>query len=279
MMKESTRKFDTYHMHHTARHKHGEGSCIDFYAYHSGIRHWNSAFKSALSAAMLILSISLDNPYVSIIVMIAMGYLTIIKGGLPMRTYLSVMMIPITFIILGTIAIGVEVSTQPLGQYRLDLGFFYLFTTNERLKMMLFLILKVFAAVSAMEMLTLSTPSAEIIGVLQKARVPKLIIELMNIIYRYIFILIDVYVTLRNAADSRLGFCDLKTSWFTFGKIASNLLIVSLKKANAYYNAMEARCYDGDFMILEESKEIKPLQAITSTGFIILLIAVWGLTK
>jgi cobalt/nickel transport system permease protein len=232
-----------------------------------------------LSVSTLVLCIALNNPYVSTAVILGMTYITVIKGGLSPGAYLSVLTIPITFIILGTIAIGIDFSMQPMGQYHMDLGLFYVFTTRERLETMFFLILKVFAAISAMEMMTLSTPSSEIIGVLRSARVPKLIIELMNITYRYIFILIDVYVNLRNSADSRLGFRDLRTSWSTFGRIASNMLVVSMRKANAYYNAMEARCYDGDFLVLEEPKAVKASQVIPATAFVIFLIALWGLTR
>lgn len=267
------------HRHHKIRHKHGEGSSIDFYAYASKIRNWNPAFKVSLSMLTLVLSIVLNNPYVSLAVIVAMAYLTIIEGGLSIHAYLSIMMIPISFILLGTITIGIDFSTQPIGQYNLHLGFFYVLTSQANLKIMFFLMLKVFAAISAMEMMTLSTPSSEIISVMQRAHAPKLIAELMNLIYRYIFILIDVNIKMRNSANSRLGFCDIKTSWYTFGKIASNMLIVSFKKADAYYDAMEARCYDGDLIFLEEVKKVKPLQIAKAAVFVIFLILLWGFTR
>jgi cobalt/nickel transport system permease protein len=144
---------------------------------------------------------------------------------------------------------------------------------------MIFLIFKVFAAVSAMEMMALSTPSAEIISVLRKAHVPKLIIELMNMIYRYIFILIDVNINMRNSADSRLGFYDTRTSWNTFGKIAGNMLIVSMKKADAFYNALEARCYDGEFMVLEVNESVKAKQVAGAAIFVGFLLFLWIITR
>lgn len=267
------------HRPHKIGHKHGEGSSIDAYAYASKIRAWNPAFKVSLSLLTLILCIVLNNPYVSITVIMAMAYLTIIVGGLSIQAYLSILTIPISFILLGTFTIGIDVSTQPIGQYNLYLGFCYVLTSQASLKIMFFLMLKVFGAISAMVMMTLSTPSFEIISVLQRAHVPKLIAELMSLIYRYIFILLDVNIKMRNSADSRLGFCDLKTSWNTFGKIASNILIISLKKADAYYNAMEARCYDGDLIFLEEVKKVKTRQITKAAVFIIFLVLLWGFTR
>lgn len=270
---------DEIHHRHKIGHKHGEGSSIDFYAYNSKLRDMNSTFKVSLSMLTLVLCIALNNPYVSTVVIMAMAYLTIIKGGLSLSCYLSIMTIPLSFILLGTFTIGIDFSAQPIGQYNLYLGFCYVFTSLGKLKTMLFLILKTFAAISAMEMMTLSTPSSEIISVIQSAHVPKLIIELMNIIYRYIFILFDVNIKMRNSADSRLGFCDIKTSWYTFGNIASNILIVAFKKADAYYNAMEARCYDGELTFLEEVKKVKPIQITKAAVFIIFLILLWGFTQ
>lgn len=64
------------------------------------------------------------------------------------------------------------------------------------------LVLKALGAVSALYMMTLTTPLSEIIAVLRKAHVPKLIIELMNMIYRYIFIMIDTHSRMKNSAES-----------------------------------------------------------------------------
>ena len=265
--------------HHKIGHKHGEGFSIDFYAYASKIRQWNATFKVYLSVLTLIFCIVLDNFYVSVVVIIAMSYLTVVKGELPVTEYLSILAIPIAFILLGTFTIAIDFSKQPIGQYNLYLGFCYVFTSQAKLKTVVLLIVKVFAAISALQMMTLSTPSTEIIYVLKKAHVPKLIVELMSLIYRYIFILMDVYTKMKNSAQSRHGYCDFKTSCYTFGSIASNMMIISLKKANAYYDAMEARCYDGDLTFLEEDKNVETIQIIAAVVFIIFLILLWGFTR
>ena len=264
---------------HKIGHKHGEGFSIDFYAYASKIRCWNAEFKVSLSVLTLIICIVLDNQYVSIAVIVAMAYLTVVKGGISAIEYLSILFIPIAFILIGTFTIAIDFSNEPIGQYNMYLGVCYVFTSQMKLAKALFLILKVFAAISALQMMTLSTPSSEIIYVLRKAYVPKLIVELMSIIYRYIFILLDVYTKMKNSAESRQGYCDFKTSINTFGRIASNMLVVSLNKANAYYDAMEARCYDGDLTFLEEDKKVEKIQIIALTMFIAFLILIWNFTK
>ncbi|MNO88798.1 Cobalt transport protein CbiQ [compost metagenome] len=261
------------------RHKHGENISIDFYAYTSKIKNWNSSFKMIFSMTVIAVCILLDNPYVSVSVILGMAYLTIIKGGLSLRDYLSVLMIPIVFILISIFTISVDISRNPIGEYNLYLGFGYVFTSKEMLTKGLFLLLKILGAISALQMMSLSTPSSDIIYVLRKAHVPKLIIELMNMIYRYIFILMDVSSKMKNSAEARLGYCDIKTSYYTFGRIGSNMLIVSFKKANAYYDAMEARCYDGELIFLEEERKLDKKLVFWASVFIIFLVGLWSFTK
>jgi len=267
-----------YHQ-HKIRHKHGEWISIDFYAYASNIRHWNAAFKVSFSVVTIILCILFNNPYVSTAVIVAMACLTVVKGGVPVNEYFTILAIPIVFILISVLTIVIDISKQPIGQYNFHFMFFYLFTTKAILKKGLFLILKIFGAISALQMMALSTPSSEIICVLRKVHVPRLIVELMNMIYRFIFILMDVSVKMNNAAQSRHGYCDIKTSWYTFGRIASNMLIISLKKANAYFDAMESRCYDGELTFLEENKGVKKELIFAAMIFIVFLVVLWSSTR
>ena len=68
-----------------------------------------------------------------------------------------------------------------------------------------------------------------------------------------------------------------RTSCMTFGNIAGNMLVVSLKKANAYYNAMEARCYEGELLFVEEEKKMSRNHLIMAGLFVIFLFFAVGL--
>ena len=138
--------------------------------------------------------------------------------------------------------------------------------------------MKAWGAVSAMYLMTLSTPASELISVLRKAHIPKVMVELMNMIYRFIFIMAEVQEKMKISAQSRLGYVDFKTSCKSFGNTASNLLVVSLKKANAYYDAMISRCYDGEFVFLEEEKPVTVKQTAGAAAYLLGLTAIWLLT-
>lgn len=261
-------------------HKHGGAVfSVDYYAYASHLRQWNASFKAVFAMACLLLCIVLNNVYVSVLVILVMGYLTVVIGGLHFVRYLSMMTVPIVFLILGSIAIAIGFSLEPAGQYHLRvLHLFYVYCSDASLQRALELILKALGAVSALYMLTLTTPLGELICVLQKAHIPRVLIELMHMIYRYIFIMMDTYSRMKNAAESRLGYVDFKTSCYSFGQAAGNLLIVSLKRGGAYYNALESRCYDGELRFLEEERPVKGTQLLLAAAVVAAMLAVWALT-
>ena len=251
---------------------------IDIYAYNSKLKHINPRFKVWYALITLFLCVLLDNIYVSLAVIFSMAYITISKGGIHVKDYMSLLKIPVEFMILGSVAIALSISRNPGSQYNLNVHFFYIYASNESIYNALKVMLKALGAVSAMYMMILSTNTSEIISVMKKSHVPKIVIELMNMIYRFIFILLDVHCRMRNSAQSRLGYIDFRTSCYSFGSTASNLLIVSLKKANAYYDAMEARCYDGEMNFLEEEKKVEIKHIVWSCLYICILIAVWYMT-
>lgn len=247
---------------------------IDYYAYISPIRSWNPQLKAIVAVAALFFCIGANRMAVSVLVLLTMSAFSILAGRIPWRNYLALLKIPMAFLILGTIAIVVGISPKPYGQFFIPVFGYYLYLTGSGMILALGLILKAMAALSAMYMLVLSTPASEVISVFRRLHVPKLFLELMNMIYRFIFVMMDTQCYMKQAAESRLGYCDFKTSCRSFGSTAANLFVVSLKKANIYYDALTARCYDGELLFLEEEKAVKRWQIWAGAGYFLVLAGV-----
>lgn len=260
-------------------HQHGEHFSIDLYAFKSKLRSINPEFKLISALLTLILTIIFNNIFVSGYVLFLMFFLSVNLGGMDFKEYISILLTPLSFIILASIGIALGISSEHIGEFYLKIGVVYIYTSKDQLIETVKLIIKVLACVSVMQSLILSTMPYEIINALRKLHVPKLIIELMNLIYRFIFILIESYSNMKNSALSRLGYHNFKTSLATFGNIASNILVVSLKKANAYYTAMEARCFDGDLNFLEEKKYLDKRHIISVCICILLMLFIWFFTS
>ena len=80
------------------------------------------------------------------------------------------------------------------------------------------------------------------------------------------------------AASARLGYCGFRAALSTFGRSASNLLVVSLKKGTTYYQALASRCYSGELRFQAEEKPVRPVQILLAAGFLILLTILWRTT-
>jgi cobalt/nickel transport system permease protein len=268
------------HKHKGFGHKHNTGSIsIDYLAYNSKLRPLNPGFKVGFAFFMLVYSIAVNNIWVSLLVILSMMFLTVGIGKLDWHEYVSLMAIPIFFAAVSGLAIAFSFSWNPVGDYNLSLHYFYIYATNSSLFMTASIILRAFAAISCMYMMSLSTPVNEIICVLQSVKVPMLLTELMNMIYRFIFILLEVQSKMSVSARSRLGYIDLKTSWYSFGSIASNLLIVAMKKSNAYYDALVSRGYDGRLRFLSEDKPFQIKYLVYAVVYIACLTLVCFLTR
>lgn len=245
---------------------------IDYYAYRSQMRNWNPGLKVALAVITLCLVISLNQIVVSLFVILTMGGLTLAVGKIPFKVYFHYMLVPLTFMILSCLAIAVQITGSPVGRWNVFLAFFYLCLTKESLLTAVQVFCKAMAGMSALYMMSFSTPMNEFILVLQKAHLPRLLSELMSLIYRYIFILFDVAHEMQTAAKARLGYQSFKQSCRSFAAIGGNLFLISLKKANAYYDALLARGYDGRLEFLEEEKPIKLWQILCSTLYLVVMV-------
>lgn len=225
---------------------------IDKLCYASRLRKKNGTVKFAYATVtLLILVISRSVP-AAIIVLLLNGFLTIKKGGVRSRRYLHFMTLPLIFLILSTLAILFHVRKEPMDLFALPVGSWYLTVSREGLQYAMQLILTALASVSCLYFLSMTTPMPDILNVLHKLHCPRLLGELMLLIYRYIFVLMDTAGKIRISQQSRLSNKDYRTAVKSFGALGSVLMVRAISRSKALYDAMEARCYDGTIQVLSE---------------------------
>lgn len=252
---------------------------LEYYSYNSKINSWNPHLKFWYSMVLIVLGIILSNIYISISIVFICGFITIFLGKISLKKYIDFFKVPIIFLLISVAVININFSKNITDFYYFNIGDLYIYTTDENIKKSCILFWRALSGVSSMYMLALSTSLNEIIYVMKKARTPKIIIELMYLVYRFIFIMRDSYKSMRKSIESRLGFIDYRTSLLSFGKIISNILIVSLRKSNSFYDAMESRCYRGEIRFFIKEKRINKKVIIGMGLSIIYLIVLYIFTK
>jgi cobalt/nickel transport system permease protein len=105
---------------------------------------------------------------------------------------------------------------------------------------------RIIAAKSTLCLLTVillshTTPLGEVIRVLQRLRVPGLLVTTMALMHRYLFVLADEAGHMRRARASRTFTRGRRFAWSALATVLSRLFIRASERAERIYDAMCAR--------------------------------------
>ena len=233
---------------------------IDAIAQKSRITQWNAGLKILTCICLLALCIGADSMAVSLLILGSITIVNLATSRIGFVGYLSLLTIPLIFITLSGLVLLIEISPQPLGLIDIPLMGMYMCVTEGTQAYTASILLKAIAAVSCLYCLSLSTPIYEITSFLRRVHLPSIVVELMILIYRYVFVLLDSLYSMNTAAQARLGYRTYRNSWRSFAGIASNLLVRSFARASRSFDAMEARAYQGEIRFLEQVKPVTAAQ-------------------
>ena len=246
---------------------------IDKLAYSSPWRYKSVGLKCGFALGTLFICVAVRSFLISSIVLAVTGCLAVKYSRASLSRYLKMMMWPLAFLILGTIAVLLDISPEPEGIINIPVGSSFIVMTAYSVTYALRLILVSLASVSCLYFLVLTTPVLDMIGLLKKTGCPWIIIELMTLIYRFIFVLLDSALAITTAQNCRLGNRNMRTSIRSMGNMLAALLMQAIKKSSVLYDSMESRCYDGRIRVLYESSRAERREVIAVTVYLALLLA------
>lgn len=212
---------------------------LDKLAYTSTIRMKNPNEKLCFSILFLFLCIFSNDIVMSSLVFLTMGIMTVFVAKISLRVYLKLLLLPLFFTLFGVLGVV-------FAQWSSSLSF-----QENNMLIYLSLLLKALASTSCLYFLILTTPMVDIIYSLQCIRLPKLFLEIMILMYRYIFVLLEFMTIIYISQDSRLGYSSYKKSFYSMGKLVSALFLSSYQKSMECYSSMESRAYQGEIKVLD----------------------------
>ncbi|MEG2016946.1 MAG: cobalt ECF transporter T component CbiQ [Clostridium sp.] len=226
---------------------------IDNYAYKSKLINVDPKGKLIFSITILSICLLMNSPSVGILTIFIMGLITINTSGISMMKYLKLLSIPLIFLIIGTIT--VMINRYDTGQSILmgvHLGKYQYGMDKVSLFKGITLITRALGSVSAMYFLALNTPMTELFEFLRGTKLPNLVVSLMELIYRFIFIIWEEASNMRVAQESRLGNINFKTAVRSTGEMISMLFIRAYKRADRVFMSLESRGYNGEVKFFKE---------------------------
>ncbi len=229
---------------------------LDGYAHSNGIRNANTYFKVLFGVITMLVSLISSSPVMPLIIFTVVSSIIIFKALIPVKFYLKFLTIPLTFALITFIFMAIFFG---VGSHILNLGFFNLAVTADGFNRGFLVFARILGGFSCMAFLGLTTPMTELFSVLDDVKIPKILMEISMLMYRYIFVFLDEAINMYHSQETRLGYSGLKKSYKSIGMLMANLFIRTWIKGEKTYVAMESRCYDGTIKTLNDHGSIKTM--------------------
>ncbi len=173
---------------------------------------------------------------------VAMGGMLLVR--VPVRLIVARLLPPLGIVALLGLLRTFLIGSTPLGQ--VALGSWTLTATQEGFHEGVLLLARVLGAVSALILLSLTTPAHRVFAALRWLRVPQVWVETAMLMYRYVFLLLDQTADIFAAQRARLGYAGAARSLRSMGTLGGAVLQRAFDQADRAHEAMMARGYRGE---------------------------------
>ena len=158
----------------------------DRYAYASRLAHVTPQSKLLATAVATVLCLCLDCISVSVATILVMGAATVCMGGVRLRDFRRMLFVPAGFMVLATLTIFIgryAPGTEML--VGISIGQHVYGVTAASAIQGISICLRALGVVASVYFLAMNTPMTDITGALRQLHVPELLVELMELIYRF----------------------------------------------------------------------------------------------
>lgn len=240
----------------------------------NGLREVNTYLKLTAGLGSILLCL-LSTSYIPPLFMAALlSGAILLLARVNIKTYAELFILPLWFAIVSVAGIIlITGGNDVFWQWDL-LPYFPLSITRESINRGMVVFCRVIGGMSALCFISLTTPMTDIFTAFRQCRVPAVVIELMMIIYRTIFILMDQIIQIYYAQIMRFGYSSYRESIHSFATLCGAAFIASWDAGDDLIRAMDARCYDGKFASLGENRPVEGIPGLAVAVFLILSAAI-----
>ena len=138
---------------------------------------------------------------------------------------------------------------------------------------------KVIGATSLVIFLSMTTPVNILLKAARWFKVPNTWVEIAMLSFRYIFVMLEDAITVRDAQKMRLGYSGLSRSLRSFGELMGLTVIRTYDRSLAVYDAMMLRGYNGTVRNAAWEEKLGAKDAIAVAVFVIILVSLSALNR
>lgn len=253
-------------------------SLLDTVAQQSAFRHINPGTKLILALGSLILCLISPSPLVPLLSGVVLSLVLMLPARIPPGFYGKILLGPAVF---TGISVGILLFIMGSGDtiWRFTpVPWITLSVSEGGLTQGILILSRVFGCSVSLFFIVLTTPMTDLFTGMKQARIPVELIDLMMIIYRYIFIVYDLASEIWLSQVMRLGYRRPIEAVRSFSMLCGTLFISSWNAGEDLVHAMDCRCYDGVFPTLEQAESVCIRSLALVLGYLVILAGLLVLT-
>ena len=247
---------------------------LDHYTMHNELTENNIYTKIIFALLAIVLNLITGSPIVPFIIFLLCSFLILYMARIPLRFYATFMAIPIGFAVLS----GVFLAFLGTGEQIWSLGLFGIGLTKGGINQALLVFFRVLGGVAALGFLILTTPMNRIFAVFHDLHVPSILTDLAILMYRYIFLFLDVTATMYNSQKTRLGYHSYMSWMNCLASLAGMVFIRTWEQGEISYKALASRGYNGRLNMIRSGDSIRDMSIkewlLIIIFFIVILAAI-----
>jgi cobalt/nickel transport system permease protein len=235
---------------------------LDTLAYASRLRSLPPEHKLLFATTLLLITYFTRAP-VQILIAIWLGIWTVVYAGIPAATYVRLLSITVGFWLTSLPALvisGIGITDLPSVHADVWQGFiwgdYYLYFSHRGLQQAAELGARAIASTSCIYFVILTVPFSEILHILRRIGCPVLLVDLLMLMYRFIFVLMRTASELWTAQQSRGGYRTLRLWMRSLGLLVGQLLLRTLENYRQVSLTLESRGFTGDFRVCHSRRYV-----------------------
>lgn len=229
---------------------------MDTLAYTNRLRGLPPEQKLLFAGGTLLIAL-LGHPPVQVGVFLWMSGWIVAYARIPLKTYAGLLSLILTFLVMSLIVLCVSwIPTRQMAAVGSDvwagfrLGEWFVYLSRTGVAQALQVAIRAVAATSCLYFVLLTVPFAELLQVMRKMRVPALLTELLLVMYRFVFVLLETAEQIRVAQVSRGGYRGFRKGMSDLGRLIVKLFVRTTQRVQQLATGLSARGFTGQLQVV-----------------------------
>lgn len=209
---------------------------LDTIALRSPYKNYHPTEKIVLTLICIYSILLTTSPFILGSYILLLFIFIYFKGRVPINKLGKMLLIPLPFISISCLSLLYSIDWGDGIQLRF---------LQSHIEPTSRIFLRNIGSILCLYTLMATTPLHHLLQGLETMRCPKVLIELVIIVYKYVFLFIDIASKTFAAQNARWGYTTYTKGLSSFSLLVSNLFIKSMNQGHQLFRHLEARGYKG----------------------------------